>query len=150
MSGCLGLPGSDCGSWQHRQDRWLEFVRTIQGHMGKAKRGRSDPVLDLCGWECRGRGMYARAYRLCGKQDLNWAAAWSTAAHWSSLHRRHVYSMDSWRERLNWIACTQYSPNNSRRPLWWNDFTLAVFVLSVWHGLLYLAVPDCVIKVLER
>ena len=84
--------------------------------MDKAEWGRSDPVLDLCGWECRGRCMYARAYRLCDKQDLNWATAWSTAAHWSLLHSRHVSPVDVLKERLDWIAYKQYSPNNSPLP----------------------------------
>lgn len=46
-------------------------ICSIWGCMDKAERGRSDPVLDLCGWECGGRCAYARVYRLCGRQGLN-------------------------------------------------------------------------------
>lgn len=106
---CLGLPCSCRSSQQHRQDRWLEFVWTVWGYVDKAEWGRSDPVLDLCGLECRGRGICARLYRLCGKQGLNWATAWSTAAHCSLFYSHHVSCMDI----VDWEAHFELHTNNA-------------------------------------
>lgn len=106
---CLGLPCSDRSSQQHRQDRSLEFVWTVWGYVDKAEWGRSDPVLDLCGLECRGRGICARLYRLCGKQGLNWATAWSTAAHCSLLCSHHVSCMDI----VDWEAHFELHTDNT-------------------------------------
>lgn len=52
-----------------RTDGWNLFG--LYGMHGQSRVGKVRLVLDLRGWECRGRGMYARANRLCGKQDLN-------------------------------------------------------------------------------
>lgn len=96
----LGVPRSDCSSQQHRQDRWQEFVQTRGGCMDRAEWGRSNPVLHLCGWECRGRCLCAKAYGLLGKQDLNWAAAWGAAAHWPGGTVTVFLPWTSWKRGL--------------------------------------------------
>lgn len=129
-----------------RQGGRPEFVRTKWGCMEKAERGRSGPALGLCGWECRGRGMYPGAYMLCGKQDLNWATAWSTAAHWCLL-QSPCFSHG----RLERGLIELHANNRVRTiaPCHFNEMILLLTV-TAWHGLLDLAVPGCIMEGLGR
>lgn len=98
-------------------------------------------------WSCVGGnaeegGMYPGAYRLCGKQDLNWATAWSTAADWCLL-QSPCFSHG----RLERGVIELHANNRGRTiaPCLSNE-TILLFTVTAWHGLLDLAVPGCIME----